>query len=488
MGIWQRRTAGALVGAVSLTSLAAGGAAPRAQTRGAVDVFASAETAIRAEMQKAGIPGAAVAVVVGDRVVWTKGFGVANVETGAPVTPDTLFQIGSITKSFTAAALLSATAQGALALDKPVSTYVSGLTPCVGAPTLAQLLSHTGGLIDEPDEFGAQGEEGLGAYQRTWTSEYCLLPPGRAFSYSNSGYALAGLALQEVDKRPFADAMKTRVLAPLGMTRSTFRPTEAMTWPLAVGHRATKEGKVEVVRPLANDARLWPAGTLYSSANEMTRFLVALMNDGKVEGKQVLPAGVVGGMRNPRAQIPPTGQEYGQGMFISATVYSGHGGTMTGYAAEYRIEDWRVVPGAPSSRELPIGIIVLTNADGANPRRLLDLALSGTRWHMITISDGGPAPDRAITQAEAEGLVGRYSNPRRFTVDVVRQGTALTLKRFGREFTMRPIHRPERASARELTFSVDLPGGGTEVITFGLGAASRAEYLQMNVWALARVP
>ena len=126
--------------------------------------------------------------------------------------------------------------------------------------------------MDEPDEFGPQGEDGLGAYPRTWTSEYCLLPPGRAFSYSNSGYALAGLALQEAEKKPFADVMRARVLDPLGMTRTTFRPTEAMTWPLAVGHRRDKEGKFTVVRPLANDARLWPAGTLYSSANEMARF------------------------------------------------------------------------------------------------------------------------------------------------------------------------------------------------------------------------
>ncbi len=92
--------------------------------------------------------------MVDDTVVWTRGFGVANADTGAPVTPDTLFQIGSVTKSFTAAARLTAASQGAITLDKPVATYVSGVTTCVGAPTLAQLLSHTGGLIDEPNEFG----------------------------------------------------------------------------------------------------------------------------------------------------------------------------------------------------------------------------------------------------------------------------------------------------------------------------------------------
>ena len=94
--------------------------------RPAADPLAAADAAVRAEMEKAGIPGAAVAVVVGDTVVWSRGFGVANAETGAPVSPDTLFQIGSVTKSFTAAALLTAASQGAVALDEPVSTYVSG--------------------------------------------------------------------------------------------------------------------------------------------------------------------------------------------------------------------------------------------------------------------------------------------------------------------------------------------------------------------------
>lgn len=442
--------------------------------------FAEAGSAIQAAMEKAGIPGAAVAVIVGDRVVWTKGFGVASVETRTPVTPDTLFQIGSMTKSFTAAAILSAAAGGAIALDEPVSSYVHGLTACVGAPTLTQLLSHTGGIMDEPDEYGPQGEDGLGAYQRTWSSEYCLLPPGRAFSYSNSGYALAGLALQEVDEKPYAEAMRERVLAPLGMPRTTFRPTEAMTWPLAVGHRRKEDGGFEVVRPLANDARLWPAGTLYSSANEMARFAIALMNDGRIDGVQALPAGVAAKMRMAVAEIPSTGQKYGQGMFLTGGLRSGHGGTMTGYSAEFDIEDWHAVPGPPKSRERPIGVVVLTNADAVNPHALLKAVLTGTPFEMIAIGDGSPLARLALTEREAESFVGTYRNPRRFTVEVVRTGTALTLKRFGRDFPMRALQTPGR-------FSVDLPRGGEEVIAFGLGGDGRADYLQMNVWALARV-
>lgn len=453
------------------------------------DAFAGAAAAIRSEMAKAGIPGAAVAVVVGDRVVWSQGFGLANVETATPVTADTLFQIGSATKSVTAAAVLAAARDGAVALDRPVSTYVSGLVPCVGQPTLRQLLSHTAGLIDEPAEFGPQGEDGLAAYPRTWTSEYCLLAPGRAFSYSNSGFALAGLALQEAAKTPFADAVRARVLAPLGMTRTTFRPTEAMTWPLAVGHRRAKDGAFEVVRPLANDARLWPAGTLYSSANEMARLALGLLNDGRVDGRQALPAGLVAAMRGEVARVPTTGEAYGQGVFLGRMPQEfGHGGTMTGYAAQLTVSDHDGFGHGPKA-----AVVVLTNRDGANPEPLLRLALAAARadatgQERITIADYAPLPTRVLTEREADRFVGRYASPRRFTVEVVRERASLVLKRFGRTFPMRAFQPDDtRPGIPADQFVVDLPNGGTEAITFGIGLDGRADYLHMNVWALARV-
>ncbi len=281
--------------------------------------------------------------------------------------------------------------------------------------------------------------------------------------------------------------MRARVLDPLGMTRTTFRPTEAMTWPLAVGHRRDKDGKFTVVRPLANDARLWPAGTLYSSANEMARLLVALMNDGKVDDKQALPAGVGRQMRAAAAAIPTTSQEYGLGFFISrGRVEFGHGGTMTGYVAQLSIDDQAAFQ---SGRPQPqFGVVVLTNGDGVNPAGLTaaGMAVAEAEWSRrggtktVTVSDGGPMPERQLTAAEAARFVGTFRNPRRFTVEVVQQEGALVLKRFGRDFPMRALETPGH-------FVVDLPRGGSEVIVFGVPASGPADYLQMNVWALARV-
>ena len=431
----------------------------------AQDAFTAADAQVRQELARAGAPGVAVAVVRGDRVIYAQGFGVASAETKAAVTPDTLFQIGSATKMLTAAALMSAHAAKSIDVDALVSRYVGGLQPCVGAPTLRQLLSHTGGLMDEPDEFGPQGEEGLAAYPRTWTTRYCLLPPGRAFSYSNSGFALAGLALQEADKKPFADVMRARIFNPLGMPRTTFRPTEAMTWPLAIGHRRDNTGAFSAVRPLPNDARLWPAGTAYSSAREMARFAIALLNDGKVDGKQALPAGLSATVRAAVASIPTTGERYGLGQFLTERTF-GHAGSMTGYTAQVTVNH---VAG--------VGVVVLSNGDNAALTPIVQALLRAAGVAAVPppgppIAAGGVVPD-------LQAYVGQYRNPRRFIVEVARSGDGLVLKRFGRDFPLRPSGTDR--------FMTDLPRGGTETIAFGRGADGRADYMQMNVWALARV-
>jgi CubicO group peptidase (beta-lactamase class C family) len=462
-------TALASKGEIATPSPAAARLSQNASLAGRVDGLFAAEPI------RASAPGFAIAVVTNGGMVVSKGYGLANVETRIPATADTLFQIGSVTKTLTAMAVLSATgSDSGVSLASAVGTLITGLTPCLQQLTLAQLLSHTGGLIDEPAEFGPQGEEGLAAYPRTWGADYCLLPPGRVFSYSNAGYALAGLALQEREQKPFADVVRTRVLEPLGMLRSTFRPTEAMTYPLAVGHR-TREGRAQVVRPLPNDARLWPAGTLYSSAEEMARLVQALLDEGRVGGRQALPSAVVRQMLAPRASRPTVGGEYGFGLELDdyhGVKRFGHGGAMTGYTAQIAI-----VP------DRKLGVVVLANGDAAPVWRIVDGVLD------IVLDGNLPTAASPVTQTtstptstpvgELNDYVGTYANPRRFTVEVTRQGDQLVLRRFGRDFPMRLVTADR--------FVVDRPGGGEEAIAFGLRPDGLAEYLVMNVWALARL-
>lgn len=271
----------------ALILLVAGAPAGRCQAPS--DPFTELEKTIRSELKETKTPGAAVAIFQDGQVAFAKGFGVRSIETGAPVTPETFFQIGSLTKLFTASAILKSAAAQKLRLDAPVGKYVSGLHPRIASLTLQQLLSQTSGLKDEPGESGLHEESALGTYARSWGADYVLADAGKVFSYSNPGYSLAGLALQEAAGTSYAVQMRELLFDPLAMPRTTFRPTDAVTYAMAVGHRLSDDGSLQVVRPLADDTRYWPAGYIITNLSEFSRLVSTLLNGGELEGKPSSP-------------------------------------------------------------------------------------------------------------------------------------------------------------------------------------------------------
>ena len=256
---------------------------PAAWTQQALD-FSSLEKVAREELQQTNTPGAAVAVVLGDRVIYEKGFGIANVETEAPVTPDMLFRLGSTTKMFTATALVLLADQGKINLNEPIGKYITGLTPTLSQITAHQLLSHTSGIIDEAPMFGSNDESALGDGIRLWKDDRFFTDPGKIYSYSNPGFWLAGFLSETVGGRAYADQLAESVFKPLGMSRSTLRPLVAITYPLAQGHDVTN-GRPAVVRPAANNTATWPAGSIFSSVRDLSRFVIAFVNDGRIDGE-----------------------------------------------------------------------------------------------------------------------------------------------------------------------------------------------------------
>ncbi len=137
--------------------------------------FDALERSIAEEMELTHTPGAAVAVVQGDRVVFQKGFGVTSVETKQSVTTDAIFRLGSTTKMFVAAAAITMVEAGKIKLDLPISEYVPELHPALKRLTLHQLLSHTAGLKDDAPMNGPIEESALGERVRTW-NETAFLP------------------------------------------------------------------------------------------------------------------------------------------------------------------------------------------------------------------------------------------------------------------------------------------------------------------------
>ncbi|MBC7909504.1 MAG: beta-lactamase family protein, partial [Pyrinomonadaceae bacterium] len=199
--------------------------------------FSALEKVVLEELKETNTPGAAVAIVSGDRVIYAKGFGLANVETGAQVSPDMLFRLGSTTKMFTGAALVTLAAQGKIKLDEPIGTYVKSLTPKLARITTHQLISNSGGVADFQAPFISNDDESLARMALGWKDDAVFAEPGQVYSYSSPGFWLAGHVIEAVTGKPYADAMNELVFQPLGMTRTTLRPLVAMTYPLSQGHQ-----------------------------------------------------------------------------------------------------------------------------------------------------------------------------------------------------------------------------------------------------------
>lgn len=404
--------------------------------------FGELEKVALEELRALNVPGAAVAIVSGERLVFARGFGTANIETGAPVTPDMLFRLGSTTKMFTAAALVMLAEEGRIRLGELIGTAVRGLDPGLASLTAHQLLSHTSGMLDEAPMYGSQDESALAREVRSWKEDRLFTRPGDIYSYSNPAYWLAGYIVEELSGKPYADAMNDRLFAPLGMARTTFRPTVAMTYPLAQGHDARAGQQPFIVRPHANNAASWPAGSIFSSVLDLSRFVIAFMNGGRIDGRQVLPPAVITRLSTPYVAIPgEADSRYGYGLIVRN--YRGvrmlqHGGSRTGYGS--------LIWMAPDER---CAVIVLANRSGAGMSRTAEKAMET----MIALAPR-PAeekpPEMPLTDADKTSWPGTYFHPPSQKVEIVLKEGKLFLRRGASELEIR--------KTGENRFTTSVPG------------------------------
>lgn len=364
--------------------------------------FSALEKVVLQELKDSNTPGAAIAIVVGDRVVFAKGFGVSSVETGASVTTDMLFRLGSTTKMMTGAALVTLAAQGKIKLHDPISNYTKGLNPKLGQITAHQLLSNTGGMADFEASIISNDDDALGRMIRTWKEDAQFTEAGKVYSYSSNGFWLAGFVIEQVTGKPYADAMRELVFEPAGMTRTTLRPSVAITYPLAMGHSVSGKEPPKIVRPAYNNVAQWPAGSVYSNVIELSRFAIAMLNAGKVDGKQALSADVTAKLPGPYTPMPGDPDvHYGYGVlnFESRGVRMVmHGGFSRGYGSMIQM--------APDQR---FAVIVVTNKSGGT--------LPQTRTNAIEMfltlkpeTPEKPKAAQAMTAVELANFAGKYKN------------------------------------------------------------------------------
>jgi CubicO group peptidase (beta-lactamase class C family) len=277
----------------------------------------SLDSAIVAAMREHVVPGAALAIVKDGRVLQLRGYGCANIDRGVAVDPaKTVFHVASVSKPFVALAAVQLAEQGVVDLRTDVNRYLRTMqipSAWNRGITLHDLLTHTAGFEESIVGYAARTPADirpLGAFlaeklpRRGW-------PPGEVTGYSNYGYALAGYVVESASGMSFADYVRTRVLAPLGMTRSSFQqpmPAE-LERDAAVSYRCSEE-RCEQITPDYRSA--YPPGGLVTTADDMSRFMLAQLGV-SLDGKQVLSDSVIALMHTRQFTHDPAlpGSTYG---------------------------------------------------------------------------------------------------------------------------------------------------------------------------------
>jgi CubicO group peptidase (beta-lactamase class C family) len=292
---------------------------PNSAAYDAIDAY------IEQQLHRLNIPGVSLVVVEGDQIVHLRGFGQARPGGEAP-SPQTPFVIGSVTKSFTALAVMQLVEAGKIELDAPIQRYLPWFTladsEAAAQITVRHLLNQTGGLPQLPGMIGlADFDASPGATERQARELATLVlprPVGAAFEYSNVNFNLLGLIIEAASGESYADYVQSHIFTPLGMSHSYTSQAMAQQNGLAVGHLYGFAYPFAVPNlPMPRGSL--PSGQLISSAEDMGRYLIAQLNEGRYGNGQILSPDGIAELHRPAVEANemgvPMGQ-YGMGWYI----------------------------------------------------------------------------------------------------------------------------------------------------------------------------
>jgi CubicO group peptidase (beta-lactamase class C family) len=285
-----RMTLWVLLALLSAPSLGAGQPCPGIRE----DILSRFSGRLDEQVRADGVGGITAALAVGRDLVWAQGFGWADREKGTPAGVNTIYRVGSISKSFTGVALLQLLEKGVVALDAPVLEVLPELAglrpPPEGSPaiTFRHLASHTAGLIREPE----LADAAAGPLQEWEEKILASVPttsftarPGDGYAYSNIGSGILGFALSRASGIPFMELVAGSMFRPLGMTSSGFVVTPELAEDLAVGYLNGEDGTIDTETPAREHVGRGykiPNGGIYSTVGDLARFAAAL--SGKTSG------------------------------------------------------------------------------------------------------------------------------------------------------------------------------------------------------------
>ena len=397
-------------------------AGQRIQTVDYKPAIEAIESFIKHEMADKELPALSIALVDDQQTIWSKGFGFADPVKKVPATAETVYRVGSVSKLFTDIAVMQLVERGKLDLDAPITRYLPGFKPrkTFAKPiTLRQLMSHRSGLVREPPvgHYFDPSAPTLTATIASLNKTSVVYPPETRTKYSNAAIAAVGYVLERTQNEPFAKYLKRSVLDPLGLDDTSFEPTGPITRDLAKAYMWTVDGRVFEAPTF--ELGISPAGSMYTTVNDMGQFMSAMFAGGQgAKGRMLRPA-TLEQMWTP--QFAPAGEKTGYGIGfgireIEGRRTIGHGGAIYGFATTLKA--------MPDDK---LGAVVVTTKDSANAvtNRIADFALKA----MLAARAGKPIPQPEITSPVDPGfarrVAGRYVNGTKF-IDLIERGGMLT--------------------------------------------------------------
>lgn len=367
------------------------------------ELFDALGSFVRKAMTESAVPGIAVGVLY-EGNTYTAGFGVTNVDHPLTVTDETLFQIGSITKTMTGTILMRLAEQGLVDLDDSVRNYVPEFRVLDGTATetatIRHLLTHMGGWVGDYFNPTGEGDDALDRMLAEVTELEQLAPIGSVWSYNNSGYYVAGKIIENVTGRTFEDVIEEMVFADLGMTGSYIRPGDVMTRRFAVGHIVSQDG-VETAEPWSLYRAAYAAGGTITNVRDMLTYGAFHLGDGEsASGEQLMSAESLHDMQ--RVQAPKVGSDEMMGITwhlsdVDDVRTVSHGGGTYG-----QISRLILVP----ERDFVLAVVTNANSGSTAATNITRFALE----HYLGIKSVDPEPQKKSAE-ELAAYAGSYTRP-----------------------------------------------------------------------------
>lgn len=291
---------------------------------------------IEQEMKTCRIPGLSLGIVTGNEIIYLKGYGIAD-PTGRKVTPGTPFPIASLSKSFTAMAIMQLAEAQKLDLDQPVQTYIPMFQlsdqKASAAITVRELLNHTSG-IGTREEYALDTLRDDSVTLEEYIASMGRIKPGRkVFQYGNLNYNILGKVIENVTGLPYGEYIMNNIFSPLEMKNSYVSQEKAQAEGMAVGYRSLFGFPVPTVLPY----RIYnlPAAGIISSSEDISKYMTALLNSGNYKNRQILSKSGTASLMAPSAKVSEY-VSYGLGWYVtSGSVY--HGGELIHFQSKVKL-------------------------------------------------------------------------------------------------------------------------------------------------------